>query len=125
VKKDWGYAGVRKSGDLVFVSGIVSLDKEGKIVAPHAMKRQAEVVHQGITEALALAGATLDDVPKETIHPTDLEGFIAAMPIRAKFFENRSPAASAARHEVQNLPSRVCWQKWRLLPGCRVRLTHV
>jgi 2-iminobutanoate/2-iminopropanoate deaminase len=102
-EKEWGFAGVVKSGDLVFVSGIVSLDKAGKVIAPYDMNSQVEVVYQGIVEALALAGATLDDVLKETIHTTDLDAFIAAMPIRARFFAPHSLAASAAWHEVTKL----------------------
>lgn len=99
----YAYAQVIKSGDLVFVSGTVSIDDEGVAISPGNMNEQVRVTYQGILDSLALVDLTMSDVIKETIHTTDLDAFVAALPIRAAFYAGHSLPATGAWHEVVKL----------------------
>ena len=72
---DAPYAPGIVAGDLVFVSGQVALDDEGRVVAPGDLSGQVECVFQRIRGVLAAAGAGLDDVANCTVFLTRAEDF--------------------------------------------------
>jgi enamine deaminase RidA (YjgF/YER057c/UK114 family) len=57
---------VTKPGKLVFISGQVANDKQGKLVGKEDLKAQAVQVFENLKAALSAAGATFDDVVKIT-----------------------------------------------------------
>jgi enamine deaminase RidA (YjgF/YER057c/UK114 family) len=59
---------VGRGGRLVFVSGQVSVDEEGQVVAPGDLAGQARQVHANLQLALEGAGASLADVTKLTTY---------------------------------------------------------
>lgn len=63
------------AGDLVFVSGQVALDDEGRVVAPGDLSGQVECVFERLRAVLGAAGAGLDDVASCTVFLTRAEDF--------------------------------------------------
>ena len=59
---------VARGGRMVFVAGQVSIDAEGKLVAPGDFSGQVRQVFANLRTALAGAGATPADVTKITIY---------------------------------------------------------
>src|SRR5271157_3768425 len=61
--------------ELVFVTGQIAMDKDGKAVAPGDIAKQTEFVFQNIQTILKEGGASLDDVVKAVIYVTDISKF--------------------------------------------------
>jgi 2-iminobutanoate/2-iminopropanoate deaminase len=89
------------AGDLVFVSGQIPLDHEGKIVG-YTPKDQARKALENLRATLEAAGLTLDDVVKTTIFLKDMDEFGAVNDVYAEFFAEPYPARSTV--EVARLP---------------------
>ena len=72
---------VRAGADLLFVSGQVARDAQGRSVGEGNMSAQAEQVFANLQAVLAAHGATFGDVAKFTIYVTrmDLAGEVAAV----------------------------------------------
>jgi enamine deaminase RidA (YjgF/YER057c/UK114 family) len=60
-----------KSGNLVFVAGIVALDVAGSLVGEGNIKAQTRQVLENIKQLIARAGGSLSDVTKTTVCLTD------------------------------------------------------
>jgi enamine deaminase RidA (YjgF/YER057c/UK114 family) len=58
----------RSSGDLIFTAGACPLDESGRILAPGDFVAQAARAAENLIEALALQGATTDDLVKTTVY---------------------------------------------------------
>jgi len=100
---EWAYAQVVKAGQFIFVSGTVAMDPDGSIKGQGDMVIQIRTVYQALTMYLQQAGASMDDVVKETIHTTDLAAFIANKSVRAEYFKPERLPASGAWHQVSQL----------------------
>ena len=61
-EKARGYARAVAVGNVVHVSGCTSVDAEGGVQAPGDWAAQLDLCHEGIAQALEMAGASLDDV---------------------------------------------------------------
>lgn len=94
--KNFGFTQVVTSGPgtMVFVSGQVGMDKEGKIVGPD-FEAQAEKAYENLNIALSAAGATPADVTMIKIHIVGykLEHAMALGPIFNKYFSKDTPPA--------------------------------
>ena len=64
---------VTGAAKMVYISGQIAYDKDGKIVGAGDMKAQAEQVFKNLQIALAAAGATFSDVVKMNTYITDME----------------------------------------------------
>jgi len=82
-----------RAGDFVYVSGQVPADAEGEIVAG-GIEAQTRRVMENVKAALALAGATLDDVCKCTCWLADARDFGAFNRVYMSYFANGRPARS-------------------------------
>lgn len=82
-----------RAGDFIYVSGQVPADAQGEIVSG-GIEAQTRQVMQNIQAALALAGATLDDVCKCTCWLDDARDFGAFNRIYMSYFPNGRPARS-------------------------------
>ncbi len=81
---------------LVFVSGQVSVDANGKVVGAGDMRAQAVQVFENLKLALQGAGATFADVIKFNIYIRNLtqEARKAVMEVRAKYINQKQPPAA-------------------------------
>lgn len=79
---------------IIFTTGQIALDKEGNVVHPDDVAKQAEFVYESLEKILNEAGATLDDVVKTTVFLTDMNDFPKVSPVRNKYFKNAEPAST-------------------------------
>ena len=82
-----------RAGDFVYVSGQVPVDAAGEIVSG-GIEAQTRQVMDNIKAALALAGATFDDVCKATCWLADARDFGAFNRVYMSYFPNGRPARS-------------------------------
>ena len=82
-----------RAGDFVYVSGQVPADAKGEIVAG-GIEAQTRQVMENIKSALALAGATLEDVCKCTVWLHDARDFGAFNRVYMSYFNGNFPARS-------------------------------
>jgi enamine deaminase RidA (YjgF/YER057c/UK114 family) len=85
----YGYAQAVKVGDTIYVSGQLSHDDEGNMVAPAPLDQAGRIVDHGnmgaqmaqsyanLKQVLATYGATLDDIVEEVVYVTDMDAAFA------------------------------------------------
>jgi 2-iminobutanoate/2-iminopropanoate deaminase len=81
-------------GRLIFVSGQIPWDSEGRTVGPGDIEAQTRQVYENIRGVLAEAGATLDDVVKVTIFLRDIRYRDVVNRIRSELFKPPYPAST-------------------------------
>jgi enamine deaminase RidA (YjgF/YER057c/UK114 family) len=79
---------------LIFISGQVALDRQGRLIGPGNFERQAEQVFANLETALREAGATFADVVKLTYYVTDTAHVPALRAVRDRHLTNAGPPAS-------------------------------
>jgi enamine deaminase RidA (YjgF/YER057c/UK114 family) len=114
VEKQLGFAAMVKTGELIHLSGVLSIDERLNVVAPGDMAGQIERVYDILEETLALVRADLSNVVNETIFVTDIQALAAAAATRAKRYAKCAPPASTAV-QVGAL----------FFPGCLIELQAV
>ncbi len=87
--------------ELVFLSGQVALDAEGRLAAI-TVPDQTRKAMENMRLLLAAAGLTFDNVVKTTIFLTNMEDFAAVNEVYGEFFSPPYPARSTV--EVAALP---------------------
>ena len=88
------YTDAVRVGDLLFVSGVVPVDGEGRLVGEGNVVEQARQVFRVMGEVLAAAGASLQDVAKVTVFLTDVDDRAAINPVRQEVFGAARPAST-------------------------------
>ena len=91
-----------KAGDTIYLSGLVALDPDGKLVGEGDMHAQSAQVFRNIAEALAAAGATMSDVVKINTFLTDMSRYAEFARARTEAFRPSS--------------ARTCWWRSRRSP---------
>jgi 2-iminobutanoate/2-iminopropanoate deaminase len=79
-----------RAGDLVFISGQVPTDSSGNIVGGN-ITEQTHQVFKNCQAALALAGASFDDVVKVNVYLTDVNYFAAMNEVYKQYFTDSPP----------------------------------
>lgn len=98
------YSAAVEMGGLVFFSGQVPLDADGRI-AGYSIVDQARKALENLKALVAAAGLTMNDIVKTTVFLVELEEFQAMNGIYAEYFEAPYPARSTV--EVAALPKSV------------------
>jgi 2-iminobutanoate/2-iminopropanoate deaminase len=88
------YANGVRAGDLVFVSGQVALDGEGRLVGPGDVIAQTRQVLENVKAVLAAGGATLDDVVKVTVFLANADDRPRVNEVRQAYFGANRPAST-------------------------------
>ena len=91
-------------GDLIFTSGQIALNPEGKLVEGD-VEVQTRQVLTNLSEVLKEAGSSLGNVVKTTIFLADMDDFAKVNEIYADFFGSHKPARSTVA--VKTLPLNV------------------
>lgn len=86
------YSPGTKSGDTIYVSGMVALDTAGQVVGVGDVREQTKVVLESIKSVLAAAGGGLDDVAFNAIFLKDLADYKAMNEVYAQYFPKEPPA---------------------------------
>lgn len=86
---------------LVFVSGQVSRDKDGRVVGAGDMRAQIRQVGENLLTALDAAGLKLEDLVKTTTYVTDIDEFFKHADLRHTYFGQALPTSTTV--EVRRL----------------------
>ena len=92
--KPEGFSPVARAGNMIFVSGQVSVDAEGDLVGEGDALEQSVRCLQNVEQALRAAGATRADVVKITTFLVNADDYPAFAKARLDFFGNPGPASS-------------------------------
>jgi len=96
------YAHAVITGQTVYFSAQLPLDRDGKLVGEGDVAAQAEQVFQNVKAVLAAAGASLNQVVKLTTYIKKFEDRPAIMEVRNRYFgQHRAPSIIAV---VRDLP---------------------
>ena len=90
-----------RGGRVIYVSGQLSLDKDGNTVGKGDMRAQLRQVGENLKASLEAAGATLEDVVKTNTYVTDMEAFFGCMDVRREYFGAAFPTSTTV--EVSRL----------------------
>ena len=102
-----------QAGDLLFVSGVVPVDAERRLVGGDDVVAQARAVFANMADVLAAAGCTFADVVKVTVFLTDVDDRPLVNPVREEVFGETRPASTLV--EVSAL----------VIPGARIEVEAV
>jgi 2-iminobutanoate/2-iminopropanoate deaminase len=85
---------VSSAGRIVFVSGCVATDAQGRVVGGSDVVAQARQVHENIKRCLAAAGATFADVCKVTVFLRNVNDREKVNTVRKEYFGAHRPAST-------------------------------
>src|SRR5512146_2996608 len=113
---DYGYAQAIKIGNTIHVSGQLSHDDKGTLIAPAAldesgrpadfstMEEQMRVTYANAAKILGRFGATLDHVVEETLYVLDVDAaFAAAGKVRKEAYATMRPQCASTLIGVSRL----------------------
>jgi enamine deaminase RidA (YjgF/YER057c/UK114 family) len=86
--------GVR-SGGLLFMSGVTSIDPHGRVVHPGDMSAQTRYIYGRIHDMLFSQGLPFSSLIKEVVYTTDMEAWRAAQHVRHEIFAGMVPPAGS------------------------------
>ncbi len=92
--KPSGFSPAARAGNIVFVSGQVSVDAEGNLVGEADALAQSAQCLENVEQVLQAAGATRADVTKITAFLVNADDYPAYAEARLEFFGNPGPASS-------------------------------
>jgi enamine deaminase RidA (YjgF/YER057c/UK114 family) len=94
-EKDFGYSQAVLIDKTLYVSGSVSVDANGRLVAAGDMAGQMRAAYANIRRTLAAHGADFDEVVKETIYTTDMDALLKSSDVRFEYYDKeRLPTVS-------------------------------
>ena len=88
------YTDAVRFGDLLFVSGIIAVDKDLKLVGGDDVVAQTRCIFESMKEVLATAGATFADVLKVTVYLLDVNDRVKINKVRQEYFGSTRPAST-------------------------------
>jgi len=88
-----------RAGDTVYVSGQVPVGADGQIVEG-GIEAQTKQVLENVKAALALAGASMEDVVKTTIWLEDARDFGRMNAVYATYFPKEPPARTTVESRL-------------------------
>jgi 2-iminobutanoate/2-iminopropanoate deaminase len=81
-------------GRLVFLSGCIASDAEGRIVGGADAGAQARQVHENMNKLLTAVGATFADICKVTVFVKNMDDRAAINAVRKEYFGSSRPAST-------------------------------
>ena len=104
---------VRADGPMLFVSGVVPVDEQGRLVGGDDIVQQTRAVFRNLGAVLAAGGATFADVVKVSVFLTDVDDRPLINPVRQEAFGAARPASTLV--EVRRLA----------VPGAKIEVEAV
>ena len=102
LEKEYGYTHAVKIGDDLKISGAVSMNDSGIIVATGNMEQQMKNCYSDLEKILQHYGYTIDDVFAENIYTTNMDEFIKVSGYRNTVYKKQFPTGTWL--EVKGLP---------------------
>ena len=94
LEKDYGYSHAVKIGDDLKISGAVSMNDSGIIVAPGNMEQQMKNCYSDLEKILKHYGYTFDDVFAENVYTTNMADFIKICGSRNSIYKKQFPTGT-------------------------------
>ncbi len=94
LEKEYGYTHAVRIGNHIKISGAVSMDEKGVLVAPGNLEQQMKNCYSDLEKILAHYGCTFDDVYAENIFTTDMAGFIKVAGTRNNIYKKQFPTGN-------------------------------
>jgi 2-iminobutanoate/2-iminopropanoate deaminase len=107
------YTDAVRVDDLLFVSGCVPVDSEGRLVGGDDVVAQARQTFENVGAVLTAGGSSFADVAKVTVFLTDVDDRAKINPVRQEVFGETRPASTLV--EVSRLA----------IPGARIEVEAV
>ena len=98
------YTDAVKAGGLLFISGVVPLDSEGKLVGEGDIEEQTRQVFRNIDLCLKAAGCGFGDVVKVVHYLLDVDDRPKINPVRQEFFGDARPASTLVEVSALAVP---------------------
>ena len=89
-----------KSGELLFVAGIVAMDPQRQLVGKGDIKAQTRQVIENIKELVTAAGGSLLDITKTTVYITDFANYAGMNEVYGEYFSKEPPARATVRVDL-------------------------
>ena len=94
LEKDYGYSHAVKIGDDLKISGAVSMNDSGVIVAPGNMEQQMKNCYSDLEKILQHYGYTYYDFVAENIYTTSMDDFIKVSVFRNSIYKKQFPTGT-------------------------------
>lgn len=94
LEKTYGYSHAVKIGNVIKISGAVSMDSVGNLLAPGNLEQQMKNCYSDLEKILAHYNCTFDDVVVENIFTTNMQEFIKVCGYRANLYKKHFPAGN-------------------------------
>ncbi len=94
LEKEYGYTHAVKIGDDLKISGAVSMNDSGIIVAPGNMEQQMKNCYNDLEKILQHYGYSYDDVVAENIYTTNMADFIKVSAFRNLIYKKQFPTGT-------------------------------
>ena len=101
------------AGELLFVSGLIGVDRHGALVGGDDVAAQTRQVFANLRAVLDEAGCRFEDVVKVTVYLTDVDDRAKINPVRQEVFGDARPASTLV--EVSRLA----------VPGAKVEIEAI
>ena len=88
---------IQGDGQVVYLKGQVSLDRNGQIVGKGDMRSQVHKTLENIRAVLDSVGGTTADIVSLTHYVTDIDGFMKTGDIRRAFFSDPYPVTTTVQ----------------------------
>lgn len=94
VEKQYGYSHAVRIGNDLKISGAVSMDDKGTLVAPGNLEQQMKNCYSDLDTILKHYGYTFDDVVAENIYVTNMADFINVAGYRNSIYKKQFPTGT-------------------------------
>jgi 2-iminobutanoate/2-iminopropanoate deaminase len=94
LEKAYGYSHAVKIGDDLKISGAVSMNDSGILVAPGNMEQQMKNCYSDLEKILQHYGYTFDDVVVENVYTTNMADFINVSGFRNSIYKKQFPTGT-------------------------------
>jgi enamine deaminase RidA (YjgF/YER057c/UK114 family) len=94
VERQYGYTHAVRIGNDLKISGAVSMDEKGNLVAPGNLEQQMKNCYGDLEKILKHFGYTFADVVAENIYTTDMAGFVSVSGYRNSIYKKQFPTGT-------------------------------
>jgi len=94
------YSPGARAGNVLYVSGTLALDAQGKLVGAGDVRAQTRHVLESIKSVLAAAGGTMSDIAFNQIFLKDLADYAAMNEVYREYFPANPPARYCIRADL-------------------------
>lgn len=88
---------IQGEGQVIYLKGQVSLDRDGKVVGKGDMRAQTRRTLENIQAVLASVGGVMGDIVSLTHYVTDIGKFMETGDIRRQFFREPYPVTTTVQ----------------------------